>query len=155
MNDAKLHLLTNHLPIIIPIVGMAVLIGGFIFRSPIVKRVAFVIFVFGALCTIPAYVTGEGAEEVVEHMPGIDEVFIEEHEELAETFAILSYLLGSLSIVGFWLNLRQKSSASIAAYAILVLAVIVFYFGVRTGTSGGEVRHTEIRDSVNDISQPH
>jgi hypothetical protein len=64
MNQAHLHLLANHFPIIIPVVGLLVMIGGFIFRSEMVKRTSFAIFILGAICTIPAFFTGEGAEEV-------------------------------------------------------------------------------------------
>ncbi|MEO6149344.1 MAG: hypothetical protein ABIP28_04245 [Mucilaginibacter sp.] len=37
--------------------------------------------------------TGEGAEEVVEHLQGVNKKLIHEHEEQAETFAILSHIL--------------------------------------------------------------
>jgi len=37
MNGAHYHLVVNHLPIIIPVIGLLVLIGGFIVQSEIVK----------------------------------------------------------------------------------------------------------------------
>ncbi len=73
MNNAHWHLVFNHLPIIIPIVGLLTMIGGFIFRSEAVKRTSYFIFILGAISTIPAFATGEGAEEAVEHIQGIDE----------------------------------------------------------------------------------
>ena len=53
MNDAHLHLVVNHLPIIIPIAGLAVLASGFILKSEVVKRVAYFLFVIAAICTMP------------------------------------------------------------------------------------------------------
>ena len=67
MNQAHFHLMVNHLPIIFPIVGTIVLFGGFMLRSEIIKRVAYTIFIFGAIATFPAFLSGEGAEEVVEN----------------------------------------------------------------------------------------
>ncbi|WP_430402776.1 hypothetical protein [Fluviicola sp.] len=146
MNDAHLHLVFNHLPIIIPIVGLLVMIVGLIIRSEVVKRTAYFIFILCAVCTIPAFFTGEGAEEAVEHLQRMDEKYIHIHEEMAETFALLSYLLGAISIFGLWASLKQKSFSKMITYVAIVFSLVVLFFGKQTGTTGGEVRHTEIRN---------
>jgi uncharacterized membrane protein len=153
MNQAHLHLVFNHLPIIIPIIGLLVLIGGFIFRSEIIKRTAFCIFILGALCTIPAIATGDGAEEVVENLQGVSEQMIKEHEEIAETFAVLSYLLGIISLVALWANWKQKTFANLLAFLIMAFSIVVLFFAKQTGTTGGEIRHTEIRNNNNNIEK--
>ena len=145
MNDAHFHLVFNHFPIIVPIVGMLILIVGFFVDSDVVKRTAFGVFIFGAIMTFPAMFTGEGAEEVAEKLPGITHDIIHEHEEKAEVFAILSYILGLLSIGALWANLKQKSFANILSIAVLLLGLVGFYLGRQVGKSGGEIRHTEIR----------
>jgi uncharacterized membrane protein len=146
MNDAHLHLIFNHFPIVIPIIGFLVMITAFIIRSEILKRAAFALFVFGALSTLPAFGTGEDAEEVIENLPGIEESYIEEHEEAAETFAYLSYGLGVLSLIGLWANWKQKSLANSISIAVLLLAIVVLFFAKEAGTTGGEIRHPEIRE---------
>lgn len=146
MNGAHWHLVVNHLPIIFPIVGVIVMITGLISKSEAVKRTAFMIFVFGALAAIAAMNTGEGAEEVVENINGVSENFIESHEEAAETFAILSYILGGISLLGLWASFKQKSFSSIISMATLIFAFVVLFFAKQTGTTGGELRHTEIRN---------
>jgi uncharacterized membrane protein len=145
MNQAHFHLIVNHLPIIAPLIGFLVLLGGLIAKSEIVKRTAFAIFIFGAICTLPAFVSGEGAEEIVEKMSDVSHQLIHEHEEKAEVFAWVSYLLGILAGVGFWANWKQKSFANIVGYLVLVLGVLVMFLAAQTGTSGGEIRHPEIR----------
>jgi len=145
MNEAHFHLTVNHLPIIIPIVGFLILVGGMILKSEIIKRTAYAVFFFGALTTIPAFSSGEGAEEIVEHMEGVTHHIIHEHEEAAETFALLSYALGLLSLIALWANWKKKSFAGNAQYVILALSLVVLFTGNVTGTTGGEVRHTEIR----------
>ena len=146
MNPAHYHLVLNHLPIIVTVIGLLVMIGGHIFQIEAVKRTAYFIFIFGALCTIPAFATGEGAEETIENIQGISEQLIETHEETAETFAILSYLLGAISLLGLWANWRQKSFSNLLSFATLIFCGVVLFFAKQTGTTGGEIRHTEIRN---------
>ena len=154
MNQAHFHLMVNHLPIIFPIVGAIVLIGGFILRSEIIKRVAYSIFILGAIATLPAFLSGEGAEEVVEKLPGVSESFIEPHEDIAKIFALLSYSLGAFSILALWSNWQQKSFKGIVSIVVLILSIVVLYFGKVTGTTGGEIRHTEIRANQAPVNQP-
>lgn len=149
MNDAHLHLVFNHFPIIVPIVGMIILIVGFFIDSAVVKRTALGIFVLGSLLTFPAMYTGEGAEEIAEKLPDVTDAIIHEHEEMAETLAIINYLLGFVSLIAFWANWKQKSFANYIAIAVLCLGLVGLYFGKATGTSGGEIRHTEIRVGYN------
>ena len=145
MNAAHWHLVVNHLPIIFPIVGIIVMITGLISKSEAVKRTAFMIFAIGAISTMAAMNTGEEAEEVVEEIAGISHDLIENHEETAETFALLSYLLGGLSLIGLWASFKEKSFSQLLAIGTLIFAFVVLFFGRATGTTGGEIRHSEIR----------
>ena len=149
MNGAHWHLVVNHLPIIFPIVGIIVMITGLISKSEAVKRTAFMIFVFGALAAIAAMNTGESAEEVVEKINGISENFIKSHEETAETFAILAYMLGGISLLGLWASFKQQTFSSLISIATLIFAFVVLFYAKQTGTTGGEIRHTEIRNGNN------
>lgn len=145
MNDAHWHLVINHLPIVFPIIGVIVMITGIISKSEVVKRTAFMIFMLGALAAIAAMTTGERAEEVVEKINGVTENYIESHEETAETFALLSYVLGGISLIGIWASFKEKSFSAIISIVTLVFALVVLFFAKETGTTGGEIRHTEIR----------
>lgn len=145
MNEAHFHLVVNHFPIIFPIVGVIVIITGLIFKSDAVKRTAFLIFIIGSLTSIAAMTSGEGAEEIVENISGVTENYIERHEESAELFSILTYILGGLSLLGLWASIKQKSFSNFLNIGILIFALVVIYFGKETGTTGGEIRHTEIR----------
>ena len=155
MNDAHLHLVVNHLPIIIPIAAVVVLVAGFILKSEVVKRVSYFLFVVAAICTMPAFATGEGAEEVAEGLPGVTEHLIHEHEEKAEGFAILNYLLGLISLVGIWASWKQKQFAKWIAIVVFLFAIVVIIKGREVGTSGGEIRHTEIRKGAKIQEEDH
>ena len=91
--------------------------------------------------------TGEGAEELVEDMPNIGHQIIHEHEEYAEKLALILYAMGLLSVYGFYLNIKTHAKARLLSIVILVIAGVALVFALKTGKSGGEVRHTEIRDT--------
>lgn len=150
MNGAHWHLMVNHLPLIFPIAGVIIMLTGFISKSEAVKRTASMIFILGALAAIAAMTTGEGAEETVEKISGVSESYIETHEETAEIFALLSYILGSISLFGLWASFKQKKFASIVSIGTLAFGFAVLFFAKQTGTTGGEIRHTEIRDGQNE-----
>ena len=145
MNEVHWHLVMNHAPIFFPIVGVIVMITGLISKSEAVKRTAYLVFIIGAITTLPTMFSGEGAEEVVEHMSGVSHNYIHHHEEQAESFATLSYILGGLSLFGIWASFKEKSVSKLLSIITIVFASVVIYFGKVAGTSGGEIRHTEIR----------
>lgn len=145
MNDAHFHLVVNHLPIVFPIVGIIVMLTGQFSKSEDIKRTAYMIFSLGALASIAAMTSGEGAEEVVEKISGISENYIKTHEESAEVFALLSYILGGISLIGLWISFKQKVFSTIFSIGVLIFAVAILYFAKQTGTTGGEIRHSEIR----------
>jgi hypothetical protein len=84
------------------------------------KRTALGVFILGAILTFPAMYTGEGAEEIAETLPDVTKQLIHEHEEKAETLAIINYILGIVSLIGFWAYWKQKSFANYMAIASLV-----------------------------------
>lgn len=145
MNDAHLHLLVNHFPIVGTILGLLILLGGLFFKNNSVKNTAYFLFIVAAVFAAFSMATGEGAEELVEDMPNIGHEIVHNHEELAEKFAIIMYLLGVVSIIGLITNIKKHPKASFFSYAILVIAIVAVFFSTKVGTSGGEIRHTEIR----------
>lgn len=145
MNDAHLHMVVNHFPIIGIILGFGVLIAGIVFKNDSVKNTAYSLFIIGAIFAALSMATGEGAEEIVEDMPSVGKKIIHEHEEMAEKLAIVLYLLGVVSIAGLYTNIKKHSQAKLVSFLALTIAVIGVFLGKQTGTTGGEVRHTEIR----------
>lgn len=149
MNDAHFHLVVNHLPIVGTLIGLLVLISGLLLKKSEVKLTAFGIFIFSAITSIVAFLTGEGAEEVVEDLSGISETLIHTHEEYAESFLILSISLGVIAIIGFIAELKKFKLSKLLTILILLIALANIVLGKYVGTSGGEIRHTEIRGEFN------
>ena len=147
MNDAHYHLLVNHLPIVGLLIGIMILVAGFLFKKPDLKLTALGVFIFSAITSAFAFYTGEGAEEVVENIGGISETLIHTHEEYAESFFIITIVLGVVSIIGFVAELMKSKYAKYVIILTLLLAIADGILAKYVGTSGGEIRHTEIRNN--------
>ena len=145
MNEAHLHLAINHFPIILPIVGLLLLIAGGVLKSSILKRTAYVFYILAALLTVAAYSSGEAAEHFIEDLPGVEEKYMEIHEETAEIFAQIMYLLGGISLLGLWACLKRKRFAKRVVYSTIILTILALFYAKKTGTTGGEIMHAEIR----------
>ncbi|MGL2966101.1 hypothetical protein [Flavobacterium sp. XGLA_31] len=148
MNDAHLHLLVNHFPIIGTIFGLGILVAGIVLKNNVVKNVAYLLFVVAAVAAAVSMGTGEGAEEAVEEMPNIGKQIIHEHEEMAEKLALVLYVLGAVSLLGLYTNIKKHSKANMISYLAALIALVGVFLAKETGTSGGEIRHTEIRSGA-------
>ena len=148
MNDAHLHLIVNHFPIIGTIFGIGILIAGLALKNNALKNTAYILFIVAAIFALLSVNTGEGAEELVEDMPNIGHDIIHEHEELAEKLALLLYATGIFSLLSIYTSSKNHKFAKIASYITLVLAVGAAVLSASVATSGGEIRHTEIRDNA-------
>ena len=148
MNDAHWHLVVNHFPIIGTIFGLGILVSGLVLKNKTAINIAYVLFVISAIFGFASMYTGDGAEEMVEDLPNVGDQIIHTHEEMAEKLAIVLYVLGTFSIAGLVLNIMNHSKAKFITYIVLLISVTAAFLGKQTGTTGGEVRHTEIRGNV-------
>lgn len=145
MNEAHLHLVVNHMPIVGLLIGILILITGLLLKKSEVKLTALAVLIFSAIASIPAFYTGEGAEEVVENIAGISKTLIHDHEELAEKFFTLTLIMGAIAIIAFIAEIKKFKYAKHLIIIVLVLSISDMVLAKFVGTSGGEIRHTEIR----------
>lgn len=148
MNEAHLHMVVNHFPIIGTIFGAGILIAGMLYKNSAIKNVAYVLFIVAAVFAAVSMSTGEGAEELVEDMPTVGHDIIHEHEEIAEKLALALYVLGAVSLFGLYATIKKHAQAKLASILALVVSVVAIYLAQQTGTTGGEIRHTEIRGNA-------
>ncbi len=154
MNDAHLHLLINHFPIIGTIFGFGILIAGIISKNKSIQNVAYVIFIICMILGKVSMFTGEKAEDIVENL-GISHDLIHEHEEQAETYMKMAYALGVISIISLLANVRNHQKSKLFSFMTLILAIVTIILSKSVGTSGGEISHTEIRDTTSQIIEKH
>ena len=150
MNDAQLHLILNHYPIIGTLFGVLLLAYGFFAKNKSILHTGLVTLFVAALLVIPTYLTGEGAEEIVEAL-GVDHEVIHAHEEAAELALWLVIGLGVLAGITFLLSLRASLNNTTLRFlylSTLVAGLAVFGYMARVGSLGGEIRHPEISDTL-------
>jgi hypothetical protein len=154
MNAAHWHLVLNHIPLIGIGFVILLLIIALLRRSSELKNVALVFTVIVALWAIPAYLTGEPAEEIVEDMPGISEDLIHEHEEMAEKAFIFIEAVGGIALIGLVVGrFNRKLGDTLAVITLLGLLAgggLIAY----TANLGGEIHHQEIRGDKTAVSAP-
>ena len=148
MNPAELHLAINHLPLAGTLFGVIILLVSFFVRSNGVRLTGLALLIASGLFAIPAVITGEDAEEIVEHMGLGEEVhdYIHEHEEIAEGARTLSLVVALLAAVAFYFTFTKKTPAKIFAILTVLGGIGSMAYLGNAAHTGGEIRHTEIRE---------
>lgn len=145
MNIPHVHLALNHIPVIGVIFCGILLAVSMAVRNTQFQRVALVFLFFVALSAIPVFLTGEGAEEVIEDIPGVSEEYIEEHEEAALLSFISIEILGGLSLLSIILFRKLPGYQRFMTSGMLILTLIAMALFTWTAYLGGHIRHSEIR----------
>ena len=145
-NAAHLHLVLNHIPIVATYGSLLVLITGYILKNQTVRQTGLVLLVAASVFAIPAYLTGDPAEDILEAAGQANHNFIEEHEELAEGVVWFCVTTGLLSLIAFVTSLRKMNIAKPLTLIVTVASLGCSIALYKVGETGGEIRHTEIRD---------
>ena len=146
MDATRVHLFITHLPVFGLFLGFLALAYGLVRNDRQVKIVSLSIVLIATIGAFIAFQTGEGAEETAEHIAGVSEDAIHEHEESAEFAILFFYGVGILSLVALYLEAKSKRYARELSIAVLALSAVTFFIVARTASLGGKVRHTEIVD---------
>ena len=152
MNQAQIHLLFNHWPIIGVMIGLILLLAGKFFPKTQSSRSGLMVLVLAALLAIPALLSGEGAEEIVEDQ-GVSKEVIHEHEEGAEKAFWAMEVLGVLALLALY-NDHKTGKPGVLGNVTIVAAFVVTFMMVRVGHSGGLIKHPEIGEQQNSIAAP-
>ncbi len=147
MNATQVHLAMTHLPVILSLVGMLALLISFIKPNISLRRTALYILLIAGITALPVFFTGEGAEEVVENLPGVSESLIEDHESIAKygLFAILATAV--LALIALPNFIAEKFKKGIVV-AVLIVSFVSTGLMIQTAHLGGQIRHSEIRTGM-------
>jgi hypothetical protein len=147
LNPAQIHLLLNHVPVLGSIGVLLILLAGMAWRREEFVRLALGLALLVALLTIPVYRTGEPAEKRIEHMPGVTEHWIEQHEDMAKVAFAGILLLGALSAFALGASRGRRLAGWVTPAALALTLVVCVLMGI-TAHRGGLIRHTELRPGV-------
>lgn len=140
---AQWHLLMNHLPVFGALGGTLLLCWGLLRKQQEVVQVGLGVLCVAAVLALPAYFSGESAEEAVEHLAGVSESLMESHEDLARVATILMELVGFSALLSVWGALQKWRTGLVKG--TLVLAVLTSGTLIWTAHLGGLIRHSELR----------
>lgn len=143
MNAAQIHLALNHVPLFLSLLGGGILLLGAVKKNQSFISLSFYMLVAAALFTAPVFLTGEGTEEIVEKMPGVNEAAIEEHEEMAKIALIVIIISGVIALAGIIFR-KNPGIARIILVAAVIGSLASFGTMAQTAHLGGKIRHTEL-----------
>jgi hypothetical protein len=152
MSSAHWHLALVHLPVVFVPFATVLLMLGLWQKQAVLKKLAAFLFVASALVAVPAFLTGEPAEEQVEDLPLVSEPIIEAHEEAAE-FAFYTSLAAGVFGLGVLLTYRRQRVQQLLQHTLIAVGVASSLALLRAANLGGQVRHSEIRDA-NSLTAP-
>lgn len=146
MNQAHLHLIVNHVPIVGSLFALVLLAVGLGQKNDALTRAGLVAVLAAGLLCLPAQLTGAGAAAIVQDLPRVSRALIDNHAAAAE----LGFwaLESAAALALFALLLLNNASPHARLLAALALAATGLSFGLlaRAGSLGGQIRHTEIRE---------
>jgi hypothetical protein len=148
MNWAHIHLMLNHIPLIG--IGFTVLLFviALIRNSKELINLSLIFTIIVALWAIPAYLTGEPAEEIVEELPGISHNLIEEHEEMAEKAFIFMEIVGALALITLIVKTYSQKLGRWLMSITLIGLIVGGGMIAWTANLGGRINHPEIRSKA-------
>jgi uncharacterized membrane protein len=149
VSSAQIHLALNHLPVVAALLATAALVLGAVFRRASLRNAGCVLLVVASLAALPAYLSGEGAEEIVEQRPGVAESLIERHEDAAAQALAVTLAAGAVAAAALLAVRLRREQAVRVLYALTVVGALASTAAMgRAAHLGGQIRHDEIRPPV-------
>lgn len=148
VNAAHLHIILVHVPVVLVPFGCLLLALGRLRSAPALVSVALWTVVTAAVSALPAFLLGEGAEEIVECLPGVSKKLISEHEEAADIAFWLTVIAGLFSL---WALFAVRSAVSWGGRilsATLLISLAASGALAYAAQEGGKIRHPEAYDSA-------
>lgn len=145
MDGLHFHLIINHLPIFGLSIGIVWLLIALLMRNKAIVNAALITLFVVGLLTIPAYLSGEGAEHGLVTDCGISEHALEEHEELGFISLIATLVTGAAAGLSWFLN--RSRPLGFLNWIVLALALLTFPVIAITNNHGGQIRRPELQEN--------
>jgi hypothetical protein len=140
-----LHLLLNHVPTVGAAAALGLLLLAYVRRNEHLTHVGLEALYVVALLTLPAYISGAGAYRELRNAPGVSDIAVRLHQDVALWGFIWIELAGFVAWLALWQTRRHgRAARGLVAASTLLLLVSIVIMG-RAGNLGGEIRHPEIR----------
>ncbi|MBP6219250.1 MAG: hypothetical protein KA436_11740 [Oligoflexales bacterium] len=154
-NGAQFHMLVNHVPVVGFLGVTLVLLMAIKVKSIEMKRFALLATALVGTSSLASYWTGEPAEEVVEHLTGVTEGLIHEHEELAEKATVISIITAAMAAIAFFLQRKKPETLKVSLPIVLLFSLITASIMGMAAHEGGKIRHPEINPNAGSLGSSH
>jgi hypothetical protein len=143
MNNAYLHIMFTHLPMVG--LGFAFLMHLYALYSKNfeLKKLVFWLYIIVGLMALPAFFTGDGGSEFLQSILKVSEEVTENHEQWAAAFFSGCMTISGFSIIGLYFAKRNKRYFNWIFNLVIFLSIFTLILAAYTGYSGGLIRHTE------------
>ena len=152
MNVAYLHLLINHVPVILAPLGAATAILAFLTKKRAVWLYAVATLTLSGLSAYPVMLTGDMAEDVVKHnVSGVSRAAIEEHSDAGEITMWVLLAAGLIAAYAWWRMARDPRYTLLPTWlsALVILGGIAAAGSVTwASVEGGYIIHKEAHQAV-------
>lgn len=147
MNAAHLHLVITHFPITGFFFALLMLLYGHFSQKIDIKQGGLYLVIFCGICSALAYFSGENAEEIAESFGKEAHFYLELHEDAAK-FSLLSGVVSGILAALTLFMMQKNRNVKTMFYLVLISVIVAFAFLARTGSLGGQIRHSELRDKT-------
>ena len=145
MNPAHMHLLLNHIPVL-ALASATILLITARWRAQIEwTRLSMIFFVLAGTASVPVFLTGEPAEEIIENIGGISMMHLESHENSAMVSLIGACILGLLALAGLFF-IELVHTRRMVWTTFFIVALIANGLMMWTSNLGGKIHHIEIHN---------
>ena len=144
MNWPYTHTLINHFPIVLTVVGSAVLLLALFVRRRGLWLYALATLTLAGLSVYPVFFTGDEASDALRSAWYVVRAAVEEHDQSAGYALVCLLLLGVASAYAWWRMIRRDVMGLPPVWLRTVVAVLAA-FGLsivaRTAYLGGKIIH--------------
>jgi len=144
MTSAHLHLILTHFPIVGMILSFCLIVYALWRKDQRALDIALVGILFSGLAVLPVFWSGEGAEDTVEHLPGVMESAVDRHANAAVFAAVLTVIAGGVAFITLLMRKRGMGFAKWGQRSVVLAGLLAIMAMGWTANLGGQIRRPEI-----------
>src|SRR5215510_12243408 len=122
MNLAHIHIVLNHVPSLGSVLGLALLAWATYTKNESMKKPSFGVLALVALATLPTYLSGNAARQVIAKEPNALLGVIEVHQNAAMLTLVVMTFAGTFAWLGLWEIRRFSRAGSLTTGGSLLTA---------------------------------
>jgi uncharacterized membrane protein len=144
MNWPYIHTTVNHFPIVLTVVGSAVLAMALIVKRRGVWLYALATLTLAGISIYPTFYTGDEAKDALRDTWYIVRAAVEEHADAAGWALGVVLVMGAVSAYGWWRMLKREVTGLPPTWlrvAVSLVTALALSVVVRTAYLGGKIVH--------------